>query len=425
MTRSAFMAPPGFRDSPHMALSPGEVVASTYAVQRELGRTDSGVVFEAKDMLMERQVALKLGWRDPNTPPLLHEARRCAAVRDPCSVAVYGMGTHNGVNYVVGERVVGEMLATTIAGLTADRYLARLRKLVAAVARAHEFGVAVGDLSGATVLVDPSNRLILGRLSLSQVPAYGPLGQILAPEVVRGEVEANDPNAAAAIDLYGLGCVAIELAAGAPPFADPSPEVQLRGHAFEAPPRLGALRDDLPEELDGLVAWLLAKRPAARPRSADDVLAQLDAIIDRLGTSHRSARVLIVDDELSRARALWSVARRADAHALVETSTEGGDAAHKLNRDHPDLVIVDATLRGVMNALELVMYARGLDGDPPHVVIVGDLAAKDRALLDGPATTVAPRADVDDVVLDEVRAVVRGIAHEPPRKRGSRKTIRG
>src|SRR5262249_29304064 len=161
-------------------------------------------------------------------PSLLAEARRCAAVRDPCSVQVHGMGTHNGVEYVVGERVIGRLLHDELDHpLTQDMYLTRLRTLVAAVMRAHEAGIAVGDISGATVLLEDSadNRLVLGRLSLSQVPAFGPHGQILAPEVVRGDVHAHNPAAAEAIDLYGLGCVAVELACGAPPFADDDPRV--------------------------------------------------------------------------------------------------------------------------------------------------------------------------------------------------------
>src|SRR5262249_41763640 len=155
------------------------------------------------------------------------------------------------------------------------------------------------------------NRLVLGRLSLSQVPAFGPHGQILAPEVVRGDVHAHNPAAAEAIDLYGLGCVAVELACGAPPFADDDPRVEARAHPSDPPPRRSDLRPDLPGELSDLVAWLLAKHPIARPPSARDVLAQLDAIIDRLGSRTTPLRVLIVDDDTARARWLWGLARRA------------------------------------------------------------------------------------------------------------------
>ena len=419
-----FAVPPGFRDSATSALNAGEVIASTYQIRHEIVRTDTGAVYEARDLLLDRLVAMKFAWRDPNNPPLLAEARRCSLVRDPCSVAIYGMGNHNSVEYAVAERVLGTLLSDFLkaGGLPHDVFLTKFRTLIAAVARAHEAGIAVGDISGATILVCPDSRLVLGRLSLSQIPAFGPLGQILAPEVVRGEVEAADPAAAEAIDLYGLGCVAIELARGNPPFSDDDRDL-LRGHAYEAPPRLADMRPDLPAELSDLVEWLLAKNPAGRPYSAKDVLAQVDAVIERLGTKNRSIRILIVDDDTARARWSWSLARRADASAVVEIASEGTDAAHKLNRDHPDLVFIDATLRGVMNALELCMYARGLDHQhQPQLILVGEVAERDRALFAGANVSfIAEDEELANSILDRIRTTV----HETPRRRKPRTTISG
>ena len=174
-----------------------ELVASTYRILGEIARTDTGTVFEAHDALLDRLVALKLATREHGRPSLVVEARRCAAVRDPCSVQIHGMGLHDGAEYAIPERVAGRLLRDELdRTLPVDVYLARLRKLTAAVARAHEAGIAIGDISGATVLLMPEDRLVLGRLSLSQVPAYGPHGQILAPEVVRGDVQKNDIGAA-------------------------------------------------------------------------------------------------------------------------------------------------------------------------------------------------------------------------------------
>jgi serine/threonine protein kinase len=303
-----------------------------------------------------------------------------------------------------------------------SQYLARLRALVAAVARAHEGGIAVGDISGSTVLVAPGGRLVLGRLSLSQVPASGPHGQILAPEIVRGLIHASDPAGAEAIDLYGLGCVAIEMASGLPPFSNADPALEARGHATQSPPRIGDLRPDLPGELSDLIDWLLMKEPTGRPRSVGDVLSQLDAIIERLGNRTRSLRILIVDDDTTRARWLWSVARRAHAAAIVEISSEGTDAAHKLNRDQPDLVLIDASLRGVMNALELCMYARGLEGGSGQMYVVGNVSDRDRALFaEMNVSYVEEDSQLPNAILELVR---RAIARRP-RARTPHTTISG
>jgi serine/threonine-protein kinase len=430
-------APPGFRDSPERALGAGEVVASTFAIRDEIARTETGMVYEARDMMLDRILALKIAWRDPGTPSLILEARRCAAVHDPCAVDIHGMGMHGGVEYVVAERVTGRLLRDALAGpLPYDLYLPRLRTLVAAVAHAHDARIAIGEISGSTVLVcaDPPSgsgandapkggRLVLGRLSLSQVPAFGPHGRTLVPEVVRGEVGSHDPAAAQAIDLYGLGCVAIEMACGSPPFADDDPEIESHGHALERPPRIADLRPDLPTELSDLVDWLLAKQPAMRPRSVTDVLAQVDSVIARLGNSTHAVRVLIVDDDTARARWLWSLARRAHPAAIVEIATEGTDAAHKLNRDQPDLVFVDATLRGVMNALELCMYARGLEGGARgQIFLIGAVSDKDRDVFaDARIHFISEDGDLPTSILDRVRAA----AAEPDRRRKVRKTVSG
>jgi len=396
------------------------VVASTYELGRELARTETGTVYEASDLVIDRTVALKLG----PLGELLPEAKRCSVVADPCAVHIYGLGTHAGQDYIAGERVEGHLLRDEVANeLPADTYLARLRAVVSAVARAHESGIAIGDISCSTVLAVGESRLVLGRLSLSQVPAFGPHGRILAPEVVRGEVEANDPAAAEMIDLYGLGCIAVELARGEPPFADPDPAIEMKGHATMAPLRLVDLRADLPSELSDLVDWLLAKRPASRPRSAADVLAQLDVIRERTHAGARTMRVLVVDDDTPRAHWLWSLARRAHAGAIVETASEGTDAGHKLNRDQPELVFIDAQLRGVMNALEVCMYVRGLrEGSDARIFLIGTLAESDRALFEQASVEVIPDDPrLADTIIDRVREA----GHARPRTRRPRSTVSG
>jgi serine/threonine protein kinase len=326
----------------------------------------------------------------------------------------------------VGERVGGKLLRDALErAMPADLYLGRLRRLVGAVARAHEAGISIGDISGATVLVEDEARLVLGRLSLSQVPTFGPHGQTLAPEIIRGEVDPRDPAAAEALDLYGLGCIAIEMACGTPPFADDDRERELEGHASEPPPRISDLRPDLPSELSDLVDWLVAKHPRARPRTARDVLTQVEAVIERTGATARTLRVLIVEDDTARARWLWGIARRAHAATIVEIASEGTDAAHKLNRDQPDLVFINGKLRGVMNALELCMYARGLEsgnhtlGD---LFVIGDVAAGDASLFEGAEIqTLADDDNLPNVLIERIRSALLS----RPRTRPSRTTISG
>jgi hypothetical protein len=374
-----------------------ELVAQAYQILGEIARTETGSVFEAHDVMLDRLVALKLAPREHGKPSLVVEARRCGAVRDACAVAIYGMGIHAGAEYVVGERVEGRLLGDVVERtMPPEVYLSRLRKLVLGVARAHDAGVAVGDISGRTVLVAPDERLVLGRLSLSQVPA--------SPELA-----VHDPIAAQRGDLHALGMVALEMA---------------RGEVTQPLPRLVDLRPELPTELGDLVEWLLLDDPAARPASAQDVLLQLDAVIERSGTAAPHVRVLIIDDDAARARWLWGLARRAHAQVIVEIASEGTDAAHKLNRDQPDLVFVAAGVRGVMNAFELCMYARGLagpEGPFGQLFVLGNVSERDRSLFDLDVEIISDDARLPGAILDRIR----GALGPRPRSRRLRSTVSG
>jgi CheY-like chemotaxis protein len=415
-TGKSFVAPSGFRDSPVSAVQPGEVVLSTFQVQESVARTETGEVYAGWDMLLERPVALKIAWRDPGMPPLLPEARRCAAVMDPGAVEIFQVGTHHGIETVVSERVEGGLLGAWVAsGASPEDVLEVLRAVIHAVAAAHDAGIAVGELSGYTIAIDPAGmRVVLGRLSMSQVPAVGPEDVCYAPEVLSGRITASDPAGAAAIDLYGLGCVALQLATGRPPFAPARGQVLVAHHIHTSPPHLALGRPDLPGELADLVGELLAKDPAARPASASVVRDQIDAIVARAWASRRGVRVLVIDDDPEQARAVASLARRAHPRASVLTAASGADAIARMRRDHPDLILIDAGLGGAMNALELCMFAGGVEEvADARLVVFGDrFDHKDHQVF---AQVGVRDLLVRDTTLgDAVVALVRAAANRKP-----------
>ncbi len=430
-----FRAPAGYRDSPDPPLAVGEVVNSTYTVRRELARGDGGAVFEVWDMLVERSAAIKLAWRDAGTPSLVQEARRCAAVavHGTAAVSVFGVGNHRGAEYVAGEYVGGvtardHLTATASAGqrASATELVALVLASARALASVHQAGFAVGDLAPETVMLTGEDRVVFGRFSLGQIAAIGPAGACFAPEVVTGQRSAADPSAVAAIDLYGLGCLALELALGVPPFTGDTTKAIMFGHVHQRAPQLSEVRTDLPVELADLVSELLAKDPAQRPMDAASVVEQLEIVAERAQAGKRSVRVLIVDDDGDRVRQLWSAVRRAHPRSQVDAARDGREAAAKLTRDRPDLVLIDSSL-GVatpgMNALELVMYARGLDEMATATLLVtGEgIAERDSAMLQQFGARVAGgRARLADTV----GRLVREVAAQP-RVTGARRTLVG
>ena len=384
-----FQAPPGFRDSDAPALNPGEVVASAYQVRQPIAKSETGQVFDAWDMLMERAVAIKVVWRDPGMAPLLPEARRCSAVKDPVAVAIHTIANHRGAEVVVAERVGGR----TVADLAAS-YLAAgaampggdaldiLLRTARGLATAHAAQVTAGEISGETVLVGPGKRALIGSLSMSQVPSFGAAGVMWAPELITKQRDPREPGVQPAVDVYGLGCLAVELATNRAPFLGDSLKATLFGHVHQKPPVIAEVRPDLPVELGDLIAELLAKAPAERP-SAAAAAAQLASITERAAATRKIIRILVVDDDQDRVRQMWSVLRRSHPRATVDAARDGQEAVAKLRRDRPDLVVIDTRLAGSMNALELCMYVSGLEDARGALVaaIVDDVDSADTGVL--------------------------------------------
>ena len=427
-----FQAPAGYRDSPEPVLGAGEVVASQYTARREVSRTDTGALFEAWDMLLERTILLKLGWRDPGAPSLVPEARRCSAVSSDVAAAVHAVGHHRGVELIVGERLVTTSLRDHLRGyasagarMAVDEVVGLFLRIARAIEAIHGAGFTVGDLATETIALRGPRRLVFGRFSLGQIPAIGPTGVCLAPEVLNGLANPADPAAAVAIDLYGLGCLGLELALGRPPFEGDQVETVMQAHARQRAPSATDTRADLPAELADLLAELAVKDPALRPPTAASVVSQLEIITERVAAGRRGVRVLVVDDDGDRVRAIWSAVRRAHPRSQVDAARDGREAAGKLTRDRPDVVLIDASL-GVanqgMNALELVMFARGLE-ESVHatLVVAGHIAARDSAVFaQFGARLIGTPARLGDAVAEIVCATAAA-----PRLGQARRTVTG
>jgi len=126
----------------------------------------------------------------------------------------------------------------------------------------------------------------------------------MAPEQVAG-----DPNLDHRVDLYSLGCMAMELLTGRVPFPDRTPQRMLASHLSESPPAVESLRGDCPPALGRLVARLLQKDPNDRIQSAQDVLRALD----EASTSSAPTMSLSAPGMLPKALLLYAVATGAVA----------------------------------------------------------------------------------------------------------------
>jgi serine/threonine-protein kinase len=299
------LASPGSRGA---AVSRGFTISERYVVERELGRGGMATVYLARDARHERQVAIKVleGHVTPEgADRFLREIRIAARLTHPHVLGVHDSGESEGRLYYVMPYVAGETLR---ARLTRDGALpiaeARrlLRELADALAHAHAQGVVHRDLKPENVLVSGGHAVVADfgiarALAVATGTGGAPNDLITATGVALGtpaymapEQTVGDASLDHRADLYALGLVTYEMLTGAHPFAGRTAQALAAAHLTETPAPVGERRAGVPPAIAALVMQLLAKDPAARPPSADDVLRVLDDPAAVPATSERRRR---------------------------------------------------------------------------------------------------------------------------------------
>ncbi len=253
----------------------------------ELGHGGMSVVYRAHDRLLDRDVALKLLKLSEEEPRnllfLQQEFRAMVRLRHPRLVQVFDYGIlENGSSYFTMELLVGEDLST-VGPLPLNAIFQLLLSIADVLAFMHARGYVHRDVKPANVRVLPTEsgqpievKLmdcgLTERLGHSNSAVAGTLAY-LAPEAWLGS--PTDVRG----DLYALGVLAYEIAAGQLPF-DASTGVRLLKSKTQHPRDLRELRADMPAEFARLVCDLLAPEPANRPASAMEVVARLSEFAD-------------------------------------------------------------------------------------------------------------------------------------------------
>jgi serine/threonine protein kinase len=298
-TRKSVMLPGGgvvAGDSPVdlgllTGLAPGSRVAG-YLLEKLVGVGGMAAVFRARDERLGRVVALKLLAGDEVVQKrFTREARAIAAVDHPHIIPVYEAGEAGGVLFIAMRFVAGDDLRTLVSregGLRPRRAAAFISPVASALDAAHAAGLVHRDVKPANMLVDvgpgrPEHvylsdfgvaRGMLTSSGLTRAGQFLGTPDYAAPEQINGE--PVDGRA----DQYALGCVAYTLLSGSVPFRRDVPMAVLYAHLSAPPPRLTAVRPDLPGAVDRVLARALAKAPDERYGSCG---AFADALREALG----------------------------------------------------------------------------------------------------------------------------------------------
>jgi serine/threonine-protein kinase len=271
-------------------------LSGRYRVDRELGRGGMATVYLARDLRHDRNVAVKV--LEPSigaegAERFLREIHIAAALTHPHVLGVYDSGEWDGRLYYVMPYVDGETLRARLVRegqLTLSDAVRLLRELADALAYAHAHGVVHRDLKPENVLLSGGHAVVADfgiakALAAATQGEAGPRTTLTAtgmaigtPAYMAPEQAVGDTAMDHRVDLYALGVIAYEVLTGSHPFAGRSAQALAAAHLTETPAPIVQRRADVPPALANLVAQLLEKDPARRPRNADEVVRALDGL---------------------------------------------------------------------------------------------------------------------------------------------------
>jgi predicted Ser/Thr protein kinase len=312
--------------SPALDLAPlRDALAGQYDVERELGRGGMGVVFLARDLRLDRLVALKvlppeLAERDETRERFLREARMAAQLAHPHIVPVHRADETGGFAWFAMGYVDGETLGQRLRDrgrLPTVEAVRVLREVAWALAYAHVRGLVHRDVKPDNILIERAGgRAIVTDFGIARADFNAAL---TADGMVLGTVHYMSPEQCAGepldgrSDLYSLGVVGYQALAGRLPFDGDQPHAVLVAHATKAPPALRAVAPDVPAALAAVIDRCLRKQPAERFATGEAMAEALTRALEEAERRSDDAPGGVVSE--AAAQAIWRRAAQLQAEA--------------------------------------------------------------------------------------------------------------
>jgi len=260
-----------------------EILNGRYQLNENLGTGGMAVVYSARDLMLERTVAIKILREDFSSDAAFRErfrqeARAAANLSHPNIVTVHDFGLDAGRLFIVMENVPGTDLKTILqrrGRFTVSETLHLMIQACAGVGYAHRAGLIHCDIKPHNLLVTPDKRLKVTDFGIAR--ALASINPEEKQDVVWGSPQYFSPEQAAgsppspATDVYSLGVVLYEMLTGQLPFIGTTAAELARLHRDTPPVPPSHLNPAIPPALERIVLKVLAKEPSARYRTADQL----------------------------------------------------------------------------------------------------------------------------------------------------------
>jgi eukaryotic-like serine/threonine-protein kinase len=260
-------------------------LANEFEIDGELGHGGMAAVFRARDLALNRRVAIKV-----MAPGLLlgegmverfrQEAITVANLQHANIVAVYGVRTVGDLHLFVMQYIPGRSLDRVLRDhgrLSLQAVRAVMYHVGSALDYAHRRGVVHRDIKPGNIILDGDGDPVVtdfGIAKIAETPGYTRVGTVVGTPTYMSPEQCMGYDVGPASDQYALGVVAYEMLTGRPPFVG-SGMAMMRAHTEQPPDQLRAARTDIPEFVDAAVMRMLAKKPEDR---FPDLAAAMEAL---------------------------------------------------------------------------------------------------------------------------------------------------
>lgn len=269
---------------------PHKRVNERYEIIRPIGGGGMADVFLAKDLILDRDVAVKvLKNQFANDEEFIRrfrrEAQSAASMSHPNIVNIFDVGEENNEYYIVMEYVEGQTLKQYIhdhGSLTPEETVRILRQVSSAVSHAHDNHIVHRDIKPQNILISPNGTAKVTDFGISRAISDATithtnsvLGSVhyLSPEQAKGGYVTYQS------DLYSLGVVAYEMLTGKVPFTADTPVSIALKHLQDPFPSVRDIKPEVPQSLDNVILRATSKEPENRYTNGHAMLADIETVL--------------------------------------------------------------------------------------------------------------------------------------------------
>ncbi|MGA7160785.1 MAG: serine/threonine-protein kinase, partial [Bacteroidota bacterium] len=264
---------------------------SHYEILEKLGEGGMGVVYKARDIKLDRLVALKflpvhISESEQERSRFIQEAKSASSLNHPNVCTIYGIDEYKGQQFIEMELVDGSTLRDTISGsaggktspLAIKQVIDYGIQIAEALQEAHSKGIIHRDIKSENIMVNSKNQIkvmdfglakLKGSLKLTKTSSTVGTLAYMSPEQIQG-IEADIRS-----DIFSFGVVLFEMATGKTPFRGEHEAAMMYSIVNEEPEDAAKHRNDIPSELLHILKKSLEKDPDDRYQSMSEIIVDL------------------------------------------------------------------------------------------------------------------------------------------------------